>query len=100
VVANVEPERTCALVQAALDDDYERARELHHELGPLTRELFVETNPIPVKEALHIRGHAPPHLRLPLTRLSDEYVEPLADVLADLDSTADDADDHLAEVGN
>jgi len=105
VVANVEPERTCALVQAALDDDYERAREIHHELGPLTRELFVETNPIPVKEALHIRGHAPPHLRLPLTRLSDEYVEPLADLLADLeDDGADDADDaddeELAEVGN
>jgi 4-hydroxy-tetrahydrodipicolinate synthase len=101
VVANVEPERTCAMVGAALAGDYERARAIHHELAPLTRELFVETNPIPVKEALHIRGYAPPHLRLPLTRLSDEYVEPLADVLADLeDDTADDATDHLAEVGN
>ncbi|MFC4405390.1 4-hydroxy-tetrahydrodipicolinate synthase [Haloarchaeobius iranensis] len=98
VVANVEPERTCALVQAALDDDYERARELHHELAPLTRELFVETNPIPVKEALHIRGHAPPHLRLPLTRLSEEHVEPLADLLADLEDSG--TDDHLAEVSN
>ncbi|WP_256298261.1 4-hydroxy-tetrahydrodipicolinate synthase [Haloarchaeobius salinus] len=97
VVANVEPERTCALVQAALDDDYERAREIHHELAPLTRGLFVETNPIPVKEALHIRGHAPPHLRLPLTRLSEEHVEPLADLLAELE---DAADAHLAEVGN
>ena len=101
VVANVEPERTCAMVGAALAGDYERARAIHHELAPLTRELFVETNPIPVKEALHIRGHAPPHLRLPLTRLSEEHVEPLADLLADLeDGGADDGDDHLAEVGN
>ncbi|WP_440990712.1 4-hydroxy-tetrahydrodipicolinate synthase [Haloarchaeobius baliensis] len=99
VVANVEPERTCAMVGAALAGDYERARDIHHELGPLTRELFVETNPIPVKEALHIRGHAPPHLRLPLTRLSEEYVESLADRLAALeDGTADDAE--IAEVGN
>ncbi|QSG10725.1 Dihydrodipicolinate synthase/N-acetylneuraminatelyase [Halapricum desulfuricans] len=77
VVANVEPERTCAMVGSALAGDYERARRLHHELGPLTRQLFVETNPIPIKEAMHIRGHGTPHIRSPLTRLSEPHRETL-----------------------
>ncbi|GAB3410817.1 4-hydroxy-tetrahydrodipicolinate synthase [Haloparvum alkalitolerans] len=83
VVANVEPERTCAMVGAALAGDYDRARELHHELGPLTRALFTETNPIPVKEAMHIRGMGSPTVRPPLTRLSEEHREELADLLAE-----------------
>jgi 4-hydroxy-tetrahydrodipicolinate synthase len=78
------------MVGAALDGDYERARGLHHELGPLFRELFVETNPIPVKEAMQIRGYGPARMRSPLTRLADEYREGLEAVLDDLerDSTA------------
>jgi 4-hydroxy-tetrahydrodipicolinate synthase len=86
VVANVEPERTCAMVGAALAGDYDRAREIHHALGPLVRQLFVETNPIPVKEAMAIRGHGSPDLRPPLTRLSDEHVGRLRELLDDLES--------------
>lgn len=85
VVANVEPVRTCAMVGAALAGDFERARELHHELGPLARALFVETNPIPVKEAMAICGHGSPELRSPLTRLSEEHRAHLRDVLDDLE---------------
>ncbi|AXR83078.1 4-hydroxy-tetrahydrodipicolinate synthase [Natrarchaeobaculum sulfurireducens] len=85
VAANIEPERTCAMVGAALDGHYEQARELHHELGPLFRELFVETNPIPVKEAMEIRGYGPARMRLPLTRLAEEYRDDLEAVLADLE---------------
>jgi len=84
VAANVEPERTCAMVGAALAEDYERARAIHHELGPLFRALFVETNPIPVKEAMRIRGYGPAHMRQPLTRLSAEHIDHLEAVLADL----------------
>ena len=85
VAANIEPERTCAMVGAALDGHYEQARELHHELGPLFRELFVETNPIPVKEAMEMRGYGPARMRLPLTRLAEEYHADLEAVLADLE---------------
>ncbi|MEF8774385.1 MAG: dihydrodipicolinate synthase family protein, partial [Halobacteriales archaeon] len=84
VAANVVPRRTVGLVEAALDNDYERARRLHHQLGPLFRALFVETNPIPVKEALHYRNDYPPHLRSPLSRLRDEHREPLRSVLDEL----------------
>jgi len=96
VAANVEPERTCAMVGAALSGDFERARALHHELGPLFRALFVETNPIPVKEAMRIRGYGPAHLRSPLTRLSDEHLDHLRDVLATLET--EDLEDEYAEV--
>jgi len=85
VVANVEPERTVDLVHSALDGDYERARERHHELGPLVRALFWESNPIPVNEAMAIRGHGPGHVRQPLTRLSADRRADLEAILADLD---------------
>ncbi|SFR46661.1 4-hydroxy-tetrahydrodipicolinate synthase [Halogeometricum limi] len=88
VCANVEPERTVAMVRAALDDDdYARARELHHELGPLCRQLFVETNPIPVTAAMEIRGYGPNALRPPLTELSEGHYEALEELLSDLEAT-------------
>ena len=83
VVANVEPERSCAMVGAALSGDYERARRLHHELSPLVRALFAETNPIPITEAMHVRGRGGPHVRSPLTRLSADRRESLRDLLAE-----------------
>jgi len=95
VSANIEPERACAMVGAALSGDFERARQIHHELGPLFRAMFVETNPIPVKEAMRIRGYGPAHLRSPLTRLSDEHLDHLRDVLAALET--EDLEDEYAE---
>jgi 4-hydroxy-tetrahydrodipicolinate synthase len=82
VAANVEPQRMSALVWAALDGDFERAREHHHELGPLFRALFWETNPIPVKAALAIRGHGSGRLRSPLTEIGEENRERLEELLA------------------
>ncbi|MFC3960073.1 4-hydroxy-tetrahydrodipicolinate synthase [Halovivax cerinus] len=94
VAANVEPERTVAMVDAALDGDVERARTRHHDLGPLFRALFCETNPIPVTEALAIREDYPPHLRAPLTRLAPENRDRLESVL----DAYDGADATTAEV--
>ena len=96
VAANVEPERICAMVGAALSGDDERARRIHHELGDLFRALFVETNPVPVKEAMRIRGDGPARLRSPLTRLSEEHRDYVQDVLDALDT--EDLEDEYAEV--
>lgn len=85
VAGNVEPKRVGEMVHAALSGDFETARERHHELGPLFRALFWETNPIPVKEALSIRGHASPRMRSPLSRLSPEYRDALEEILHDLE---------------
>jgi 4-hydroxy-tetrahydrodipicolinate synthase len=84
VTANVEPRRTTAMVHAALSDETDDARALHHELAPLNRALFAESNPIPVKEAMAIRGYGPAELRPPLTRLSPDERERLAGVLSGL----------------
>ncbi|WP_115864995.1 4-hydroxy-tetrahydrodipicolinate synthase [Halorussus litoreus] len=84
VAANVEPERVVAMVEAARSGDFEAARERHEELGPLVRALFAETNPIPVKEAMAIRGHGPGNLRSPLTRLSENHRAELAGILGEL----------------
>ncbi|USZ69036.1 4-hydroxy-tetrahydrodipicolinate synthase [Halorussus salilacus] len=84
VAANVEPERTSAMVESAVSGDFERARELHERLAPLFRALFAETNPIPVKEAMEIRGYGPANLRSPLTRLSPEHRAELAGILGEL----------------
>ncbi len=87
VAANIEPELTTAMVHAALADDFDRARDLHHDLGPLFRALFAESNPIPVKEAMSIRGYGPATLRSPLTRHQESYRDTLEEVLADLEET-------------
>ncbi|QLC33875.1 4-hydroxy-tetrahydrodipicolinate synthase [Halarchaeum sp. CBA1220] len=88
VAANVEPERMSALVRDALDDEYALARERHHELGPLFRALFVETNPIPVKEAMDVWGYGPAEVRDPLSRATPETraeLEAVHDALGDPD---------------
>ena len=85
VAANVDPDRVIAIVKAAAAGDFEAARTIHHELGPLLRALFVESNPIPVKEALAIQGRCRPTVRSPLSRLSGDRRSALADVMGDLD---------------
>lgn len=81
VAANVAPGPILELVDAARSNECERAAALHRELGPLFRGLFVETNPIPVKEAVALLGRCDPAIRLPLTRLDSEYRDDLAALL-------------------
>ena len=100
VAANVEPERMGALVGAALAGDYETARAHHHELGPLFRALFWETNPIPVKAALEIRGHMSGRLRSPLTDLTVENRERLETLLAEYETFEREGEEgEVAEAG-
>jgi 4-hydroxy-tetrahydrodipicolinate synthase len=84
VAANVEPERTSALVEAARSDEFAEARGIHEDLAPLFRALFAETNPIPVKEAMEIRGYGPARPRPPLNRLSEDLRAELAGILGEL----------------
>jgi len=84
VTANVEPERVSEVVWSALEGDYERAREVHHDLAALNRALFLESNPIPVKAAQELRGHGPANYRSPLSELGDEARAELEAALDDL----------------
>jgi 4-hydroxy-tetrahydrodipicolinate synthase len=67
---NVVPGDVVELVRAFRAGDLTRARDVHLRLLPLFDMLFCETNPIPVKAALAMRGLIAEELRLPLTRLS------------------------------
>jgi len=84
VVANVVPEKMVDLVNAVQNNDLKIAKALHYELAPLTRVLFSETNPIPVKRAMNMLGLANGRLRLPLAPLSRENEMVLEEVLKDL----------------
>lgn len=77
VTANVAPALMAKLCQLALAGEAEKARELDARLRPLSKALFLESNPIPVKWALARQGHIGDHLRLPLTGLSPACHEPL-----------------------
>jgi 4-hydroxy-tetrahydrodipicolinate synthase len=85
VAANVEPARMVRLYEAFEAGDWTTALELHYELSPLFRALFIETNPIPVKTAVGLRGMAAGPVRLPLAELDAEKTEILAEVLGRYD---------------
>ena len=70
VTANVAPQAMSELCRAALGGDAERAREIDAGLALLHEELFCESNPIPVKWAVHAMGLAEVGIRLPMTWLS------------------------------
>lgn len=75
VTANVKPRAVRAMCEAALNSDFVLAEKLDQQLQPLHKQLFVESNPIPVKWALHDLGRIPSGIRLPLTPLSKQYQE-------------------------
>ncbi|PYN85605.1 MAG: 4-hydroxy-tetrahydrodipicolinate synthase [Candidatus Rokuibacteriota bacterium] len=81
VIANIVPRETAEFVHAALDGDWKRARELHYRLFPLARAAFLETNPIPIKEAMAMAGMIEPEFRLPMCRMSDANREKLRAIL-------------------
>jgi 4-hydroxy-tetrahydrodipicolinate synthase len=81
VIANIVPRETADMVHAALEGDFKRARELHYRLFPLARAAFLETNPIPIKEAMAMAGMLEPEFRLPMCRMSDANRETLRGIL-------------------
>jgi len=70
VVSNVAPAEMVDLVRAFRTGDLERARDTYNRLLPLMDVLFCETNPIPVKAAVALRGLILDEIRLPLTPLT------------------------------
>ena len=81
VVANVVPKQVHEMVEAYLSGTVREAQRLHQELFSLSKVLFIETNPIPVKTALALMGFISGELRLPLCEMSDENQKKLVHVL-------------------
>jgi 4-hydroxy-tetrahydrodipicolinate synthase len=82
VAANVEPKLMVEMYEAFRKGNYMKARDIHFRLEPLFRDLFIDTNPIPVKKAVGLRGMAAGPVRLPLDNLDAEKTGKLAKTLA------------------
>ncbi len=81
VAANIIPATMSNLVRLALAGDFTRALELHRTYYQLFCEMFVDTNPIPVKAALAMMGKIREIYRLPLCELSAENRQTLTHTL-------------------
>ena len=73
VTANVAASQMAKMCDAAIDGDHALCVRIQEQLMPLHRLMFVESNPIPVKWAMHKMGMMNDEIRLPLTRLSHEH---------------------------
>ncbi len=72
VISNLYPKPLIDLVEAALRDDFKKARQLHNTLHRLFKAAFLETNPIPIKAMMQALGLPSGTLRLPLCEISSE----------------------------
>ena len=84
MASNVAPSPVVRMVRAALDGDYARARKLHLKCYRLFVDLFIDTNPIPVKAALAMMGQIEEVYRLPLCPMAGTLRQPLRKTLKDL----------------
>jgi 4-hydroxy-tetrahydrodipicolinate synthase len=73
VTTNIAPKQMSEMCSAALAGDRETATAIDQSLSGLHRDLFLESNPIPVKWALAEMGRIPNGIRLPLTWFSEEF---------------------------
>ena len=81
VAANVIPKGVSEMVAATLKGDFKKGREIHERYFELFKNLFLETNPIPVKTALKKMGMYGGEMRLPMCEMSAANEEKLEKTL-------------------
>ena len=84
VVSNETPAMMSVMIDAALQGNVDKARELHYKLLPLMNVNFIESNPIPAKAALAMMGLIEENYRLPLVRIAPANREKVAKVVEEL----------------
>ncbi len=72
VTANIVPEKVYNMIHYALDGKYKESLAIHQEIFDLTKVLFIDTNPVPVKYAASLIGLAAGGVRLPLWDTTEE----------------------------
>ena len=77
VASNLFPRVMVAIHQAATENRLGEARSLHQKYYPLFRDLFMESNPVPIKHAMALMGFCDARVRSPLVFLSNESAEKL-----------------------
>jgi 4-hydroxy-tetrahydrodipicolinate synthase len=84
VISSLLPAKVKALTTAALEGRFDEARTIHYELLPFIKAAFVETNPIPIKQALSWVGLPAGPARMPLGRLDPASEVILKKAMTDL----------------
>lgn len=84
VASNIIPKEMKQLVDLCSAGAFDQARAMHRKLYKFFKAMFVETNPIPVKAGMAIRGLLDEEYRLPLCPPSDKNREFLRQILADV----------------
>ena len=77
VASNLIPAEVKALVDAGTRKDWKKAEELHEKYAGVFRDLFIESNPGPVKAAMAAKGWLANELRLPLVPITEGSREKL-----------------------
>ena len=81
VASNIAPQPVSDLVHHALAGRWAEARALHLQFYRLFNDLFIDTNPIPVKTALAMMGRIEEVFRLPMCEMDAKLKARLADVM-------------------
>ncbi len=81
VTANVIPDKMKNMFISFVSGDTEEAEKLHREIYPISKVLFIDTNPIPVKTALWMMGRMEKEFRLPLCPTSPEKEKKIEETL-------------------
>lgn len=77
VLSNVLPRETHQIAQYCLDNDFASAAALQLKYLDLANNLFIDVNPIPVKEAMNILGMKSGECRLPLVKMEQSKIDAL-----------------------
>ena len=81
VIGNALPAEFSKLINAALEGDYETARQMNFRIYDLHKWLYIEGNPVGIKTAMEILGFCSNEVRLPLHRMSRENYKLLEQTL-------------------
>jgi 4-hydroxy-tetrahydrodipicolinate synthase len=84
VASNLVPGPMVRFVAAALKGDWNAARKMHYDLLPLFKAIFIETNPIPIKAAMAMKGLIVESYRLPMCPMTPKNREQLQATLKEL----------------
>jgi 4-hydroxy-tetrahydrodipicolinate synthase len=81
VASNIIPREMSDMVRAALAGDFNTAKAYHAKYYPLFRDLFIDVNPVMVKEALSLMGKIERAFRLPLCETDDAKLSAIKNTL-------------------
>lgn len=81
VASNLLPKKITDMTDSAIRGDFAKASKMQLALLPLISTLFCEVNPIPIKQALALKGLCNPDMRLPLTKMTAENSRKLEEIM-------------------